>query len=78
MAGLQREFPFIYTDLVEELLIQLRNEWRSQITSPLDLGFMIIKECIGFLFNQRVRYNKRFRLLNIYEQQLSEIVSLNV
>jgi hypothetical protein len=75
MAGLQREFPYIYTDVVEELLGQLRSKWRDPITSKLDLAFMIMKECTGFLFNQRSRYNKRFRFLNIYEQQLSDIVS---
>ena len=76
MGGMQREFPYIYTDIVEELLGHLRNKWRSPITTQLDLGFMIIKECIGFLFNQRARYNKRFRFLNIYGQQLSDIVRL--
>lgn len=75
MSGIHREFPYIYTDVVEELLQRIRNPSRSPITSPHDFPFMIIKECIGFLFNQRHRYNKRFRFLNIYEQQLSEIVS---
>lgn len=75
MGGLQKEFPYIYTDLVEEMLHNLRSKWRSRIGSHLDLGHMIINTCIGFLFNQRVRYNKRFRFLNIYEQRLSDIVS---
>jgi hypothetical protein len=75
MAGMQQVFPYIYTDIAEEMLRNLRDEWRLPITSPLDLGFMIIQQCVGFLFNQRARHNKRFRFLNIYEQQLNEIVS---
>jgi hypothetical protein len=75
MGGVQREFPYIYTDVVEEILGHLRSQWRPPITTQLELAFMIIKKCIGFLFNQRSRYNKRFRFLNIYEQQLSDIVS---
>ena len=75
MAGIQREFPYIYTDIVEELLGELRSKWRSGISSQLDLGFLILTECMGFIFNQRCRYNKRFRFLNVYEQQLSDIVS---
>ena len=74
MGGVQKEFPYIYTDVVEEMLGHLRNKWRSPITTSLDMGCMIVNECIGFLFNQRSRHNKRFRFLSIYEEKLSEIV----
>ncbi|KAK3371057.1 hypothetical protein B0T24DRAFT_594910 [Lasiosphaeria ovina] len=63
MQGLQQIFPYIYTDIVEGLLASLRSEWRSPI------------ECIGFLFNQRARYNVCFRFLNIYEHQLSKVAA---
>ncbi|KAK3332207.1 hypothetical protein B0T19DRAFT_482542 [Cercophora scortea] len=75
MHGLQRIFPYIYTDIVEGLLMSLRGETRAPIFGVLDLGFLIIQECIGFLFNQRVRYNDCFRFLTIYEQQLSEVAA---
>jgi hypothetical protein len=76
MHGLQRLFPYIYTDVAEGILLNLRNKWRPSIESVLDLGYMIIRDCIGFLFNQRARHNMCFRFLNIYEQDLSELVSL--
>jgi hypothetical protein len=31
--------------------------------------------CSGFFFNQRFRYDKRFRFLSIYEQEISNAVS---
>jgi Mg2+ and Co2+ transporter CorA len=75
MDGHSQEFPYFYTDLVQELLLDLRSQWRPPIETVLDLGFMVIQKSIGFLFNQRARYNKAFRFLNIYEQQLSEIAA---
>lgn len=75
MGGSQQLFPYIYTDLVEEILNNLRSEWRSRIETVLDVGYIIIQDCIGFLFNQRARYNVCFRFLNIYDQQLSEVAA---
>ncbi|RYP80053.1 hypothetical protein DL770_006412 [Monosporascus sp. CRB-9-2] len=75
IGGTQQSFPYIYTDLVEELLSALRSKWRTPITTPLQLGFMIVKQCTGFLFNRRARQNRRFRFLNIYEEVLSEIAA---
>ncbi|RYP15322.1 hypothetical protein DL765_005778 [Monosporascus sp. GIB2] len=75
ISGTQQSFPYIYTDLVEELLSALRSKWRPPITSPLQLGFMIVKQCTGFLFNRRDRQNRRFTFLNIYEEVLSKIAA---
>jgi hypothetical protein len=75
LGGIQKEFPYIYTDVVEELLGALRNRFRDPITTQADLMSIIIKECSGFLFNQRYRSDKRFRFLNLYEQEISNAVS---
>ena len=76
LGGIQREFPYIYADAVEELLGALRKRSRDSITTTLaDLVSIIIGECSGFLFNQRSRSDKRFRFLNLYEQEISNAVS---
>ncbi|KAK0721074.1 hypothetical protein B0H67DRAFT_644242 [Lasiosphaeris hirsuta] len=78
MGGMQREFPYIYTDIAEELLGNLRAKWRSPNMTVLDLSFAIVRQCIGSIFNQRARYNKRFRFLNMYEQKINDIAAEEV
>jgi len=39
---------------------------------------LIIKECSGFLFNLRYRSDKRFRFLNIYQQEISNAAAKEV
>jgi hypothetical protein len=76
LSGIQREFPYIYTDAVEELLAALRKRPRDLSTTTLaDLVSIIIGECSGFLFNEKSRSDKRFRFLNLYEQEISNAVS---